>query len=454
MVAHESNSLCKQAESYYYDLLGDGGRELVSEPIVSHVEKCQHCQERINQLKISLLQADNCESKPEQVSLAVMALKLHMFYIDKPVNCEAVRPFLPTLLEPALKIEIPTPITVHIDHCQRCSEDLETIRRLNLNHEQLYCLSQLFAEGRACADKMQQLYNTVRNIAERAESGVVTIYNIDESAEARSDGIYDDIYAGFPVKVEVRGYEIANAAKNADAISFASTPRRKASVVNLKIFTKIAVAAAILIGAALLINIPVAKAISIDQIYKALESIKNVYISSFAPDQKKPLEEQWVSKELNLYKLKAKGASILWDIRNKVKKTVYLNARPAETTPLSDDEIARIGEKISDIMGLMPFPNISEIPKDAVWSRVTGDSLKTVAKDTDVYDLAWAQRRDGDSITFKRWRFFVNPETNLPLRTEIYVKSYGDSEYTLRLVTVVEYLSNGEIQSVVEGGSF
>ena len=292
MVAHESNSLCKQAESYYYDLLGDGGRELVSEPIVSHVEKCQHCQEQINRLKISLLQADNRESKQGQVSPAVIMLKLHLAYIGKPVTCEAVRPFLPTLLEPALKIEIPTPITAHIDHCPQCSEDLETIRRLNLNHEQLYCLSQLFAEGRECPDNTQQLHNIVRNIVERAESGVVTIYHINESAEAKSDGIYDDIYAGFPVKVEVRGYENANAAKNADVISFASIPRRKASAVNLKIFTKIAVAAAILIGAALLINIPVAKAITIDQIYKALDSIKNVYISSFTSDQKVPFEEQ------------------------------------------------------------------------------------------------------------------------------------------------------------------
>jgi hypothetical protein len=453
MVAHESNSLCKQAESYYYDLLGDGGRELVSEPIVSHVEKCQHCQEQINRLKISLLQADNRESKQGQVSPAVIMLKLHLAYIGKPVTCEAVRPFLPTLLEPALKIEIPTPITAHIDHCPRCSEDLETIRRLNLNHEQLYCLSQLFAEGRECPDNTQQLHNTVRNIAERAESGVVTIYHINESAEAKSDGIYDDIYAGFPIKVEVRGYENANAAKNADIISFASIPRRKASVVNLKIFTKIAVAAAILIAAALLINIPVAKAISIDQIYKAVEKIKNVYISSFAPDQKEPLEEQWVSKELNLYKLKAKGASILWDIRNKVKKTVYLNARSAETTLLSDDEIARIGEKISDIMGLMPFPNISDISKDAEWKHVTGDSLKTT-KGIDVYDLIWPEKGIDSSIALKKWRFFVNPETSLPHRIEFYVKLPSESEYTLVSATVVEYLSNGEIQSIVEGGSF
>jgi hypothetical protein len=294
----------------------------------------------------------------------------------------------------------------------------------------------------------------VRNIAERAESGVVTIYHIDESAEAKSDGIYDDIYAGFSVKVEVRGYENANAAKNADVISFASTPRRKASVVNLKIFTKIAVAAAILIGAALLINIPAAKAISIDQIYKAVETIKNVYISSFAPDQKEPLEEQWVSRKLNLYRLKTKEELILWDIRNKVKKVSYLNTNLTETTLLSNSEIAETGGKISGYLGLMPFSNISEIPKDAAWSRVTGDSLKTVAKDTDVYDLVWPERGYDGSITLKRWRFFVNAETNLPLRTELYVKSYGDSEYTLISTTIIECLSDREIQAVVEDGSF
>ncbi|MFQ6115930.1 MAG: hypothetical protein ACE5NG_17860, partial [bacterium] len=148
MIAPSPNSLCQQAELYYYDFLCEESRTIIPEPIISHIKQCQLCQDQINELGDVLSEVEgHIEPEQEQVSSAVtVMLKLHFAYIGKPVTCETVKPFLPGMLDPALEIRIPTPITVHLDNCPQCSEDLETIRKLNLSGKQLRRLSQLLAE--------------------------------------------------------------------------------------------------------------------------------------------------------------------------------------------------------------------------------------------------------------------------------------------------------------------
>jgi len=147
MIAPNHNSLCGEAKLYYYDFLHDESRELIPEFIVNHVEQCQYCQERIDQLKVVLSRTDDIETEQGQVSAAITTmLELHFAYIGKRVTCKTVRPFLPGLLDPALEIRIPTPITAHLDNCPQCAEDLETIRGLNLNRKQLCRFSQFLAE--------------------------------------------------------------------------------------------------------------------------------------------------------------------------------------------------------------------------------------------------------------------------------------------------------------------
>src|SRR4030042_4836159 len=148
MIAHNPKLLCNLAESYYYDFLCKETIEPIPEPIVGHIMHCATCQKQINRLRAVLSES---EEYPEAVQREVHGavtemLKLHFAYIVKPVTCDIVKPFLPSLLNADLDIRIPTPITAHIDNCQTCSEDLETFRELNLSHKQLYRLSQLFAE--------------------------------------------------------------------------------------------------------------------------------------------------------------------------------------------------------------------------------------------------------------------------------------------------------------------
>jgi len=307
-----------------------------------------------------------------------------------------------------------------------------------------------------CLAKMQQLHLTIYNIIERPESGVVTVYNIDESAETRTAGESDDLYSGFPVRVEVMKREDeAKAEQLTSTINFAAALKQKVSALHLRSLVKTAVAAAavVMLAFALFFSTRPARALTIDQIYKALENVKSVYISKFVPGETKPTEEKWVSRTLNVYMTKTGNEVVLWDLQNRVRKIKQVGANSVETTLLSGDEIAKTKDRMAGFLGLLPFYDTSEI-KDAKWSRVTDDNLGGIAESTKVYDLEWIEKRYDGSLKFKKWRFFVVPKTNLPLRVEGYQRLTGDPEYTLGSIIVVEYLSNSETQTAIKRASF
>ncbi len=307
-----------------------------------------------------------------------------------------------------------------------------------------------------CLARMQHLHETIYYIAERAESDVVTIYHVDESArvEARSES--DDIYTGFPIRVETANREDEpNAGPSASTIAFGAALKQKVSAMNLKSLAKTAVAAAavILIAVALFLSTQTAKAVTIGQIYKALEKVKNVHISKFAPDKTNPIEEQWVSRSLNIAMSKTEKHLVLSDIPNGVRKTKHLDSDSVETALLSAEMVTKIEKTISGFWGLVPFADLSVIPDDVEWGRVTGDDLKGATEGIRVYDLMWIEKAYDGSVVLRKWRVFVDPETNLPQKTEFYRRLPADTEYILESIEVVEYLENSEIQAVIKDRS-
>jgi len=148
MVSSKEDILCEQAKFYYYDLLFQEGHRIVPEFITNHFKQCQHCQKQIHQLNRALKNTDSVNQLEQIKSGSEISniLKLHFTYLNQPVNCEITKPFLPNLLDPVLAIRIPTPITVHLDHCEGCVKDLKTIQNLELNRAQLYRLSQLLSD--------------------------------------------------------------------------------------------------------------------------------------------------------------------------------------------------------------------------------------------------------------------------------------------------------------------
>jgi hypothetical protein len=547
MVAFNPDSLCKEAETHYFDFLAEGEPDIVPRHIIDHVLGCRHCRSRIEQLG-SILAHSGLNPTISQANAAIgTMLKLHFAYLGQPVTCKMVRPFLSTLIDPTLEIRIPTPIVVHLDHCQSCSKDLERIRELNLTRGQLCRLSQMYADSPkdkyiacpkaqaainsvvnlslhetnadilkhlclcsfcrelvsearkftirllpesnggdkdllcsqispgdifdyavpygldpasdqyakfresltshirkcpTCLGKMQDLHQTIFGILDRPESGVATTYEVDASATEA----HTNLYAGFPIKVEATGV-LSTAGPVAPDRPVA---RRRVWTRHLKPFAAVsAVAAALIVTVIVLLSSPVAKAVTIDQIYRALELAKNVYVASFLPGISKPTQEKWVSRELGLYMTKTDTQSALWDISKGIRRSRRLEAATTEIEHLETDDAGSIEEKIAGPLGLTPFGHLSDIPSGAKWSEVTDSNLEA-AEGTKIYDLEWGERTYGSNEVLKRWRVFIQVQTKLPSKVEWYQKTAFDEDFTLMQVTSVDYPSTTDIQDTVE----
>lgn len=126
----------------------DGDRP---ESMASRVPHRPSCRGRIGRLKEAVLgrQGGAKKARSSMNRNVIDLLDEHFHYLDEPVVCSRVRVFLAGLLDPALEVRIPTPITVHLDHCPRCTDEFQSLRRLALGREQLQRLQKLYEHGPA-----------------------------------------------------------------------------------------------------------------------------------------------------------------------------------------------------------------------------------------------------------------------------------------------------------------
>jgi hypothetical protein len=53
-------------------------------------------------------------------------------------------------------------------------------------------------------------------------------------------------------------------------------------------------------------------------------------------------------------------------------------------------------------------------------------------------------------LVFRRWRFFIDSDTDLPQKIKRYKRLNNDSGFTLEAVTTVDYLSANQMQSTIK----
>lgn len=148
MVAFDGSESCQEAEVYYHDYLEDPRNPSMAEYVAIHIEGCAYCQNRIQMLREALSGMDTRPQAalPEKDSQLIAELQSHFEHLDEPLTCGHVKPFLCRLVSPSMRIRIPTPITVHVDQCDRCAEDLESLRQLELGADPLDRLGQLLGK--------------------------------------------------------------------------------------------------------------------------------------------------------------------------------------------------------------------------------------------------------------------------------------------------------------------
>lgn len=88
------------------------------------------------------------DPEEDKIDLAVVTcLVFHLMHLDQPVACEAVKPFLPWQADKELTIKAQTPITVHIENCPECQDDINKIIGLDLEQKQLVRLGELYTHS-------------------------------------------------------------------------------------------------------------------------------------------------------------------------------------------------------------------------------------------------------------------------------------------------------------------
>ena len=151
MVVFDGSEPCGRAEAYYHDFLDDENGPAIPQAIKDHIRQCAHCQRRLDRLRELLCAAQGSPSSLQrQRDRSLLAeLQSHYELLGEPVTCRRVKRFLPSLLAPSPKVRIPTPVTVHVDQCPACAQDLESLRALELESGQLARLGCLYADSSA-----------------------------------------------------------------------------------------------------------------------------------------------------------------------------------------------------------------------------------------------------------------------------------------------------------------
>jgi hypothetical protein len=306
---------------------------------------------------------------------------------------------------------------------------------------------------------MQKLHETVYGILERRESGIVTCFKLDESARSSALDSPEDLYEDWPIEVQVFDKSVKTEAIEATdtsvvgnlAVSLKPNLKQTLSSLNIRRFIKPAAAAAAVILAALfLFNSPLAKAVDLGQIYKALGRITNVYTAMFEFEKTEPTQEIWVSQASNAMIFENAKERVLYDIKNKYQKLKDLNTGSITTTKMDNTARAKIQEMMKAPWGLLPSHNIFKLYPDAKWERVSDENIETIIPDTEVYDLTWTEEK----FASRKWRGYVNNKTRLPQRVEWWLKLADEDEYKRVTTIKVSYPTEAEIQAAIKDAGF
>jgi hypothetical protein len=305
-----------------------------------------------------------------------------------------------------------------------------------------------------CLAKMQQLHQTVYNIAERPDSEVVTCFTFEERIDEGMEPEPGDLYADWPINVQVLDKAGLEPEISSADIEFPRSLTQRVTKLNLRPFIKpVAVAAAVILAAFLLLNVPVAKGTDLGQIYKALERIKNVCITTFYQEESNPTQKIWISRTLKVKMSRTGTQCVLWDLNHKFRKLKDLNTGSITTTKLDNSVLAKVGETMEGPLGLLPFNNMPEAPEGAKWQAVANENIDTIIPGTQVYDLTWTKKEPDGSMVYNKWRGYINTETRLPKKVEWWEKC-AEEEYKLLTIIKVVYPTAIDIQAVIEDAGF
>jgi len=472
---------CADARPFLPNLLVPTTQIRIPTPITAHIDNCDQCKEDSKKLQ-------NLGLSQRQL------ITLSQLFADEldtdETDCAAAREAIPTVVAMAFG-QTDAKTLRHLSLCPTCRQELYKFRQTimeqtkilhseNETQKNIFPCSSVgtndvfdygipyginpasdeYAKFRKsltthivccadCLDKIQQLHKTIYDIAERPESGVVTVFHIDTTANVKAESIY----AGFPVRVETANLD---SREQTHSETLETAVKLKSPSKNFRpLLKKVAIPiAAMIMVAVLFSNVHTAKGLGIEQIYRAIDAVKNIHISSFAPDKQKPVQEIWIGKSTGLYVIKTDNQCTLNDISTRMRKTRDLGTGTTEQTSLSGDVLAGIAGKIHDSLDIMPFRTPSDIPADANWSEITDSELAVKTGNTKVYELSWTENISNGLKIQRSWRIFMDASTNLPQKMQLFIQLPSAPQPVIESIMIIEYPGDQEILAKAEAMSF
>ena len=472
---------CADARPFLPNLLEPTMQIRMPTPITAHIDNCDQCKEDSKKLQ-------NLGLSHKQL------ITLSQLFADEldadETDCTAAREAISAVVAMAFgRTDAKT--LRHLSLCPKCRQELYKFRQTILEQTKIlhsknetqksifpcssvgagdvfdYCIpygidptSDEYAKFRKsltthivccdeCLDKIQQLHKTIYTIAERPESGVVTVFHIDTTARVETESLY----AGFPVRVEMANL---GSQEQPHLEEYEKVVKLKPASKNLRPLLKIALPAAalIMLGVGLFFNVHTAKGIAIEQIYRAIDMVKNIHISTSAPDRQESAQEVWVSRSSEIYIIKTKNEFTLWNAFERVKKNKDLGTGAIKQTSLSSDNLVALRNMIYGSIGIMPFDKSSDIPPDAIWSEITDFDHSTGVDNMKVYELRWTEKTLRGLTSHRIWRVFTDASTNLPHKIQWLKQSESAPQPVLESTMIIEYPGDEEIVAKTEAMSF
>ena len=166
-------------------------------PFIDHITQCPECLKKINDVGHILYSIDehkdcgvlSCYEIEQQEKNLDLSYGLDIFDKSRSANfnnwsqgaqisCEQVKRFLPMLADVETKIKVPDAAVAHIEQCNKCKEDIETIRSWKLDYKKNLRLSEFLSKQ--SFEKSDDCLQILKNNAKTIESIIRMHYeNID-----------------------------------------------------------------------------------------------------------------------------------------------------------------------------------------------------------------------------------------------------------------------------------
>ena len=452
---------CEQASRFYYDYVQDTAASSIELDIRSHIEKCKFCQKETQRLRLILaeaaVQAVNTDNMSRKNIKTATVLASHFNLVNREITCEIAKRFIPSLADASLDIRIPTPITAHIENCELCKQDLDTIRKLNLTRDQLTRMERVFVNvlkenhkqcelnkeminSSAILDFNDNVLPVLKHILNRQESGVTTEYITKRPSNIAASENIDSEHKNWPVEIKVHNKTKEKAAE--------SVSRRIGNYKRL--IMPFAAAAAVVLIAVWFFADTSARALKYNDIYSSVSKIQNICLTTGISRDSRASQEVWVSKALNIKLFHSSGNWILWDTENKVRKSETARADHLVIDKLNDVEIANVEQTMDIPRYILPFQSPYSLPEKYNWKSLPDTIADKQLDNVEVYDLLWSDNSADNVSIYYKWRVYIDKDTMLPKRVENWQKQLPDGEYELRSWTDITYPQTPEIEKLVD----